>query len=457
MADIDFYMRQARSAVAKSDWNSAWILLNRELNERPDRPEALFLIGHVMRCQGNAGIALPILAKALSFEQKIPNVWMQYGATLHDLNRWEEAIQAFRVTERMIPDDPMPYANMAGAYTNMGQWRDAINMADKALKIEPGNHIARIGKAFACMALGRWKDAWEHAEYLYGKHLDIRIYCDPEEPEWDGSPGKTVVVQCDQGLGDIIMFSQLIPRLQKDCKQVILETVPRLVPVLERSFPGVDVYGTLKLKGFSWQKKYKIDAHIHISYLPRFYLNHDKDFERKPFLVPDAEMVEKWRGDLSIYPKPWIGIAWQGGLQSTQKHLRSIELEELAPIIEKGGTVFDLSYHDSNLEVARWNIAHKQQIIKPLINKDNFDATVALVSLMDEVVTVTTTVAHVCGAMGKKARVLVNETPQWRYSYRYNDGKELIWYPPNSVQLYRRTKGENDWAPTIKRVAKDMG
>src|SRR5574343_844080 len=275
MPDIDKYMRQARSAVAKEDWTAAWHLLNKELNERPDRPEALYLMGHVLRVQGHAGLALPLLSKALSFEQKIPNMWMQYGATLYDLCRWDEAIQAFRVTERMIPKDPMPYANMAGAYTNQGKWHDAINTADKALAIEPGNYIARIAKAFACLGLGRWKDAWEHAEYLYGKHLDVRIYCNPEEPDWDGSKGKTVVVQCDQGLGDIIMFSQLIPRLQEDCKQVILETVPRLVPMMERNFPGVDVYGTLKLKGFNWQEKYKIDAHVHISYLPRFYLNRE--------------------------------------------------------------------------------------------------------------------------------------------------------------------------------------
>src|SRR5512139_116132 len=308
MPDIDKYMRQARSAALKEDWTSAWHLLNKELNERPDRPEALYLMGHVLRVQGHVGLALPILAKSLSLEQKIPNVWMQYGATLHDLNRWDEAIQTFRVVERMMPKDPMPYANMAGSLVQLGKWHDAINMADKALAIDKDSYIARIAKTFACLGLGRWKEAWEHAEYLYGKHLDIRIYCDPEEPEWDGSKGKTVVVQCDQGLGDIIMFSQLIPRLQKHCKKVILETVPRMVHVLERNFPGVDVYGTLKKKGFDWPSKYDIDAHIHISYLPKFYLNKDSDFERKSFLTPDKEMTDKWREDLSIYPKPWIGI-----------------------------------------------------------------------------------------------------------------------------------------------------
>jgi ADP-heptose:LPS heptosyltransferase len=276
------------------------------------------------------------------------------------------------------------------------------------------------------------------------------------EPEWDGSKGKTVIVQCDQGVGDILMFSQLLPRLQKDCKQVICDTVPRLVPLLERNFPGIVFYGTLKQRELSWLDKHEIDAHIHLSYLPKFYLNKDSDFERKAYLTPNVEIVEQWRKDLEKYPKPWVGITWHGGIQNTQKHLRSMDLAELAPVIEKAGTTFDLSYHDSNLEVARWNIANKSQVIKLQVEKDNFEATVALIALMDEVVTVTTTVAHVCGAMGKKAKVLVNETPQWRYSYRYKDGKELIWYPSNSVQLFRRKPGETDWSPTIKRLANTL-
>ena len=454
--DKDQYMLAARSAVQREEWVSAWHLLNRELNERPDRPEALYLMGHVLRVQGHAGLALPTLSKALSMEQKIPNLWMQYGATLHDLNRWEEAIQAFRVAEKMIPADPMPYANQSGSLVNMGKWNEAINMADKALAIDSENYIARIAKAFGCLGLGRWKDAWEHSEYLYGNHLDVRIYCDPEEPDWDGSKGKTVVVQCDQGVGDILMFAQLLPRLQKDCKQVIVETTPRMVPLMQRNFPGIDFYGTLKEKGFDWQQKYHIDAHVHISKLPRFYLNRDSDFERKPYITANPEMKAKWLEDKKDYPNPWIGIAWQGGIQNTQKHLRSLELEELAPVLSKKGTFFDLSYHDSAIEVARWNIDHENQIVSPKINKENFDATVALIDSMDEIVTVTTTVAHVCGALGKKARVLVNETPQWRYAYRYNDGKELIWYAPDSVQLYRRKKGELDWSPTITRLAKDL-
>lgn len=452
MADV--LLREANKAARAEEWVKAWHLLNKALNEDPERAEALFLMGHVLRQQGNPGIALPLLAKALAKEQKVVNVWMSYGACLHDLNRWDEAIKAFQVALKLSPFDDMPHANIAGSLVQMGRWRDAIMAADEAFKYNPENYIAKIAKTFACLGLGRWDEAFKLADYLYGHHLDVRVYRDKdnEEPTWDGTKGQTVVVQCDQGLGDIVMFSQLIPRLQEDCKDVILETVPRMAPLLARTFPGTYVYPTIKEVGFDWPKRHQIDAHIHISHLGKFYMQTDKDFKRTAYLKPHEGMQRKWLDMLEQYPKPWIGIAWQGGIPATQKAWRSIELTDYAPVLAKAGTFVDMSYHDSKREVAAWNIANKKQIVYPSIRDDAYDATVALASVLDDVVTVTTTLAHVRGALGMPAKVLVPEVPTWRYAYRMPD-ESMIWYPPDSVRLYRRKPGETSWKHAINRVA----
>lgn len=456
---MDKLLHTARGAVSRDEWPTAWKLLNLVLNEEPDRPEALYLMGHVLRQQGNPGLALPLFAKALSQEQKQPNLWMNYGACLHDLNKWDDAIAAFKIVHAMLPTDPQPMANMGGSLVQQGKWHDAINWADKALAIETENHIAQIARTFGCLGLGRWKEAWKHADYLYGHHLDVRVYNPPEkeEPEWDGSPGKTVVVQCDQGIGDILMFSQCIPMMIRDCKKVIIETVKRLVPLFTRLFPEADVYGTLKQTGMEWVDRYEIDAHIHISHLGKFYLNKDKDFPRKAYIQTDPKMDAAWTPLVEHYPRPWLGIAWKGGIQQTSKHLRSVELEAYAELIESWpGTVFDLSYHDSKREVAVYNLSHQKQVVNPMINADNFEATVSLVGMMDQVVCVTTTVAHLCGAMGRSAHVLVPEVPTWRYAYRVDDGKGLIWYPKDSITLHRRVPGESDWTHCIGRVSKAL-
>lgn len=449
---IDLALKEAHSAVKREDWVQAWLLTNHVLNEQPDRPEALYLMGAAQRQLGNAGLAKTILAKALSQEQRQPNLWMAYAASLHDLNQWKEAIEAFTVVHNMVPTDPMPIANIGASYVQMGKWHDAMTWADKSLAIEPDNYIAKIARTFACLALGRWKDAWDSAEYLYGHHLNTRIY--KGEPDWDGSKGKTVIVQCDQGLGDQIMFAQCLPELQRDCKEVILECAERMVPFFTRNFPGIHVYGTGKDLAVDWLDNHDIDAHVHISFLGKWYRTKDSEFPRKPYITANERLKHKWTQWLEQFPKPWIGVSWKGGIQATQNHLRSVELNELQPILNQQGSYIDLSYKDNGLEVSRWNIENQNQIHRPPIDKRDYDDTIALVAALDDVVTVTTTVAHVCGALGRSARVLTPAVPQWRYAYKAING--MIWYPEDSVKLYRQVEGEKGWQSVINRLAKDM-
>lgn len=447
--------KSIHALVKAENWPKAWFAANAALNEDPDNPELLYLAGSVLRAQGHVGMALPLFGKALSKDQRQPNLWMHYGATLHDLNEWDDAIKAFTVVHGMIPKDPMPPANMAGSYCQKGKWHDAITWADKAIALDKDSYIAHIAKHFSCLAIGRWEDAWKSNPYLYGNHLVVRVYNDPEneEPEWDGSPGKTVVVQCDQGLGDIIMYASCLKEMQADCKEVILECAERLVPLMRRNFPGVTVYGTLKQAGQSWSQNHKIDAHIHISAIPRYYRNRDSHFPRKAYLTPDQTRVDKWLSWLEQFPKPWVGVSWQGGIQSTQKHLRSVSLEYFEPILSGKGSFFDLSYKDNSAEVARWNAKGGPQVIIPDINQGDYEDTLALLAALDEVVTVTTTVVHACGAMGRSAHVLVPSAPMWRYAHRCEDG--MIWYPADSVKLHRQVPGEA-WSSTIKRLARHL-
>jgi hypothetical protein len=452
---VDDLLKAAHAAVKREEWVKSWQLCNAALNLDPDRPEALYLMGTTLREMGNLGIAHQCLRRAVAQEQRQVNLWMVYAANLHDLNRWDEAREAMKVAQKMAPKDPMPPANIGATYLQQGKWRDALEWGHKALEIDPDNHVARISNNFAHLSMGRWSDAWADAKYLYGKHLPLRVYNPPEheEPMWDGTKGQNVVVQADQGVGDILMYSQMLPDLAKDCKTVILECAPRLVGMMQRNFPMIQVVGTLKESEQGWAADLigtdrQIDAHVHISYLGNWYRNRDSDFPRKPYLTADPIRVEMWKDVLEKHPKPWIGIAWKGGIQATQAHLRSMDLKDLASQI-KVGTMFDLSYQDNRLEIARWNIDNKAQVIWPDINEDDYENTLAFIAALDEVVTVTTTVAHACGALGRKARVIVPSVPQWRYAYRCGDG--MIWYSQDSVELFRQVHGE-DWGPVVKRA-----
>lgn len=447
-------VQELHGLVSRGEWQKAFALGNKLLNENYETPEVLYLVGATCRALNFLGLAMVVLSKALSKERMQPNLWMTYAATLHDLNKWEEAEKAFSVVHSMLPQDPMPIANIGATYVQRGMWRDAVNWCDQALSLDSDNHIARISKGFGLLSLGRWKDAWEYHDALYGRHLNVRVYKDPPEPEWDGSKGKTVVVQCDQGIGDQIMFSQCLHEMVSDCKKVIIECAQRMVPFFKRNFPECEVHGTGKDPVVDWDTD-DVDAHVHMSYLGKFYRNTDKDFPRRAYATPDPELVEKWRKWLEKLPKPWIGVSWKGGIQATQTHLRSIKLEDLRPVLNMKGSFIDLSYMDNQLEIARWNIDNESQVIVPPVDAKNYDDTIALLAALDEVITVTTSIVHVCGAIGRTAQVLVPQVAQWRYAYRFGDGTHMVWYP-DSVKLYRQLPGENGWDMAINRVAKAM-
>ncbi len=451
--------RKARALIEREEFVPAWLICSELLNENPDDPRALYLVGAVLRGQGHTGLALQLLRRALMFVRDIPNIWLHYGSCLHDTNQYEAAREVFLHVVEMLPQDPVAMANIAAGYTQLGMPAEAVEWADKALAIDPDSRAGRIAKAFGELGQGHWAEGWKYADALYGEVLRIRVYRDKdnEEPEWDGSPGKTVVIQADQGLGDMLMHAQQLKDAQADCKQLIVETNTRLIDTFQRNFPGITFYPTLKEKSdVEWPRQYDIDAHLHISALGRFYRQTDAEFPRVAYLSADEAKRAKWRTWLEQFPRPWVGIAWRGGIQRTNEELRSVRLAQLAPLIRQGGTFISLAYQDVGLEVARWNIDNRQQVVVPDIdNTGDYGEWLALIAELDHVVTVLTSVVHACGAMGKKCWVLCASVCQWQHCYSPPGPLDTsIWYPENSVLNYRQGRDEA-WEPVIERMAAD--
>jgi ADP-heptose:LPS heptosyltransferase len=80
----------------------------------------------------------------------------------------------------------------------------------------------------------------------------------------------------------------------------------------------------------------------------------------------------------------------------------------------------------------------------------DFADTAALVELMDVVVTVDTSVAHLAGAMGKAVWILLPFNPDWRWLL---DREDSVWYP--SARLFRQP-AIGDWASAIRRLCEEL-
>ena len=81
---------------------------------------------------------------------------------------------------------------------------------------------------------------------------------------------------------------------------------------------------------------------------------------------------------------------------------------------------------------------------------NDFSDTAALCELMDLVISVDTSVAHLAGAIGKTTWVLLPHVPDWRWLL---DREDSPWYP--SIKIYRQPS-PGDWDSVIQRVRQDL-
>jgi hypothetical protein len=181
------------------------------------------------------------------------------------------------------------------------------------------------------------------------------------------------------------------------------------------------------------------------------YRREDSDFPRTPFLVADPERRLQWRALLDTLPGKKVGIAWTGGLDNTFKSRRSFNLEGLLPILKIPGiTWVSLQYKDPSAEIELLSERHGIEVKhwERAVGKGvDYDETAALVSELDAVVSVTTAMVHLCGALGKKCYVLVPKRCRWWYQ-PMADGRHS-WY--DCIKLYRQA---DKWP--VERVAGDI-
>ena len=80
----------------------------------------------------------------------------------------------------------------------------------------------------------------------------------------------------------------------------------------------------------------------------------------------------------------------------------------------------------------------------------DFSETAALVSCLDLVITVDTSVAHLAGALGRPTWMLLPYTPDYRWLLNRTDSP---WYP--SVRLFRQTE-TREYGSVLARVRDEL-
>lgn len=375
--------------------------------------------------------------------------WAALSEVEHQTGNTTDAVACSQRGLDIAPEDAEILTALGNALREQGKLSTATTQFTHAIEIKSDYPEARLGLAFCYLLQGQFEEGWQAYEARrQATSTTERLI---HNPEWkdESLSDKTILIYGEQGLGDDIMFASCYQEIIDQAKHVVIDCEPRLQQLFARSFPQSTVLGSPRYGIPSWiNRAPSIDLQIPSGSLPHRLRNHWSDFPaHHGYLRPDAERVEAWQDKLQrLGPGLKIGMSWQGGIGKTRKATRSISLDQWKPILSQPGCQFiSLQYGKVVRELdamrqAGFDIVHWEDATI------DYDETASLVTALDLVITVCTSLVHLTGALGKPAWVMTPPVPEWRYMIT---GEKMPWYP--TVQLFRASS-DNEWSEVIKTV-----
>lgn len=394
--------------------------------DTPD-PNALYQYGTMMAEQGLHGLAAYMFRGSLEHGfQDVPPVWCNLGYALKHFGRDKAALDCYLRAYDLNADAPATLVNLSGYYINRGEPEKAESYAKKGLRLDPENPQLHTHLGLSLLEQQRYAEAWPHYAYRWDIPDNIKNKRPYKAPKWTGEKVGTLAIHGEQGIGDEILFASLVTRAKERADRIIIECMPRLVGLFERSF-GVRCYGTheelIRVEG-------EPDAYVAFGSLPGLLGLPDG----RPYLARFGKPVPRR-----------IGIAWRGGTPHTSKRERTVTLQALAPILTTPGFEFvSVQYDDGQA------LAESRDILPHAVRSRDIDEAAQAISSCELVITVCQTAVHLAGAMGVPCWVLTPEQCAWRYAGK---DERMVWY--DSVKLYRQGE-DRQWEPVIQRVANDL-
>jgi len=419
-------LQLAQKLSNECDWDRSYLICDRYLRENPNNVDWLILMVYILLGAQKPTLAYNLARRCIELAPKDPAMYLNCGMAANELWLKKEAERIYRKGIRLSKNKGQLskfLINLTGVLIDNGRFEEARELCLQSIECHPETVKGRANLGFVQLANKEWDVGWENYRRCIGTEWRPKtIYGDEEE--WDGVSRGTIVLYAEQGLGDMICFASMIPDMQKWCdkneSKLIVEIDIRLLSMFERSFPDTIFYGTAGAKGIVWEERdQKIDYALPMGQVGQYFRTKDSDFPRKAYLTPDPDRELMWRSLFDSRNKPVIGIAWTGGVPKTGSHLKRLQLEQFLPLFESIDAHWvSLQYKSAAREIRNFRDVYGIDIVEyphaTLVKE--YDATAAMVSALDAVVSVPTTVVHLAGALGVRTLAMAGPALCWKYS-----------------------------------------
>jgi tetratricopeptide (TPR) repeat protein len=411
----------------------------------PRNPSAENNMGLILKAQGRITEAIDAFLRAIALKPDYALAMMNLGATLQAANRPQDAVTTLEAAITLDAKSHQAHSNLGNALVALNRPADGLASYEKALELDPTSVDIRYNIGLSHLVLGDLEQGWAGYELRLETedHRKKHTYAAPAWHRDQPTSGKTILLYAEQGLGDTLQFIRYVPVLQAMGASVILKVQSSLKVLLSGQFgEAVVVSGDDPLPPH--------DFRCSLMSLPGEMSTRLETIPSKgPYLKAPAAKLELWRKVFAKAPGPKIGLVWSGNSKHQFDHIRSAPVGVFAEMT-KG---IPAHFFAIQKEIREADLARLPEYpwINDLSRKiQGFEDTAAIVAALDLVITVDTSVAHLAGALGAKAWVLLGFAPDWRWLLNRNDSP---WYP--SVRLFRQPN-LGDWPSVTASVRAEL-
>jgi tetratricopeptide (TPR) repeat protein len=372
------------------------------------------------------------------------------GMTAFQSGRYEEAAKLIGQAVLIKSDAPQPHYIQGLAFSKLGRLDEAAACFERALAINPNfaeadQHLAVILRKQGRLdeaAMARFVACCERAltdRPAYAAKAKPGTF---DAPLWDGKQlgGKTLLLHCEQGLGDSIQFIRYAALIKKNGGRVVLACPPPLV----RLFSGVLGIDQIYPDGRDLPP---CDCHAPVMSLPHlFKTTLDAIPGGFPYLHVDQAAHNVWRDRLASCPGLKVGVVWRGNPEHANDRNRSATAALFSQFFTHPEiTAVSLQKDATDDELKTLGAIPGVFFDAGPLLKD-FADTAACIAALDLVIAVDTSVCHLAGAFGKPVWTLVSFVHDWRW---LTEREDTPWYP--DMRLFRQP-AMGDWQSVAGQV-----
>jgi tetratricopeptide (TPR) repeat protein len=432
--------------AAAAEWDSAIDAYEKAVAIAPDGAEALSGLGNAFLSKGRFAQAIDVLRRSIAIDAESYSAYLRLGNALSATGNRNEAATAFRRCLEIRPNAFEASLNLVVTLHKLEQYKDAITLAREFLHFDPDSAAMHWQLACLLLSTGDLENGWREYEWRWKWENFGTATRDFPSPRWNGEnfAGRTLLVHAEQGFGDAIQFVRFLPHIASRGGKIVLECERELLGLFW-GLPGTE---QVIARGDPLPP---FDTHCPLLSVPAALGITLRTIPSVvPYLRAPSERLEKWsRRLVGLENRLRVALAWAGNRRLIDDSERSIDLEKLGALARASNVTF-FSVQKGNTSDAVKNFPARMHLQDLGPELSDFADTAAVLSMMDLVISVDTSIGHLAGALARPVWIVLPIPAEWRW---LRDREDSPWYP--TMRLFRQSNA-GDWTDVIQRVASEL-